>query len=149
MNQRVRRDFRLIIGWGLAAFIVVNAFSWSPGSGGRNDRKPGMEVERFFGWPACFYCDLWRSDHNHEVHIGPYIPPIPTTSGMYYVYSSQSLLALLLDTSLALCGIVICLLLVWAEHRERTDTWVMILGVISAAAVLAIIMFGDEVSACL
>ena len=61
MSPELRKQIRNTVLVGLGAFVVINGCSWQPGYGGRNDRKPGMEVERYFGWPACFYADMWRA----------------------------------------------------------------------------------------
>jgi hypothetical protein len=149
MEPELRREFRAIITWGVAVFLVVNAFSWHPGYGGRTDRKPGMEVERYFGWPACFYCDLWRSDRPHKVNGLSYVSAIPLSSEMYFVYFSSSALALLLDVGVAACAVVLCLLLAAAERRNKVTTWMTLLGVGIAVIGLLIIVLGDAVSAYL
>jgi hypothetical protein len=45
----------------LAGFLVANAFAWQLGIGGRRDRTPGTELERYFGWPAVWRAELWDS----------------------------------------------------------------------------------------
>jgi hypothetical protein len=145
MTESVRQQVRRIILWSLLIFLVVNAFSWNPGWGGRNDRKPGREVERYFGWPACFYCDLWRSDHPHEIALPLYFPPVPFTREMYFVYHSFSFRALLLNAALVICGAVIVVILVLAEQGVR-KRWMKPVGIGLAILGILIVLFGDEFS---
>lgn len=95
----------------LLAGVLVNACSWTPGYGGRRDQQPGMEVERYFGWPACFRAELWRSDHPHQVDVGAYVPPIPLSNEMSFVYARSGWLPLLLDVALVAIAAALGLLI--------------------------------------
>jgi len=132
--------------WAVAVFLVVNGCSWMPGYGGRNDRQPGMEVERYFGWPACFRAELWQSDHSHEVNVDAYIPPVPLSSEMSFVYSSNAFIPLLLDAVLVAAVAAICALFVWAKSRGRAANWMIFSGVFLAVVVWLIVQFADETS---
>ncbi|MEZ5944918.1 MAG: hypothetical protein R3C18_26335 [Planctomycetaceae bacterium] len=145
MNESVRQQVRLIVQWSVITFVVVNAFSWNPGWGGRNDRKPGREVERYLGWPACYYCDLWRSDHSHEIALPLYFPPVPLSREMSFVYHSFSLMALLMNVALVICGAVIVVILVQAEHGVRKK-WMKPVCIGLAIIGGLIMMFGDKFS---
>ena len=105
MSPDLRKQIRTITLIGLAVFVLMNGCSWEPGFGGRrHDGKPGEEVERYFGWPACFYADMWRSNERMDVEPWDYIPPLPTTSKMHFVYCEFGLLPLLLDAVLVSAG---------------------------------------------
>lgn len=149
MHSELRKKFKLILYWGAGLFLMLNAFSWTPGYGGRNDRKPGQEVERYFGWPACFRAELWQSDHWHEVNPTAFIPPVPLSSEMDFVYSSNSLVALALNTLLAACAIGIGLLVVVMEHRKRNDYWLMSAAIGLTGICGLIVLFADRTSAYL
>ena len=46
-----------------ALLFLVNWQCWRPGVGGAvGGRPPGTQLERFFGWPATYQAELWRSD---------------------------------------------------------------------------------------
>jgi hypothetical protein len=46
-----------------ALLFLVNWHCWRPGVGGAvGGRPPGTQLERFFGWPATYQAELWRSD---------------------------------------------------------------------------------------
>ncbi|HMF16923.1 MAG TPA: hypothetical protein VKE98_06915 [Gemmataceae bacterium] len=46
-----------------AVLVLVNWQCWQPGVGGAvGGRPPGTQLERFFGWPATYQAELWRSD---------------------------------------------------------------------------------------
>jgi hypothetical protein len=46
-----------------AALFLLNWQCWQPGVGGAvGGRPPGTQLERFFGWPATYKAELWRSD---------------------------------------------------------------------------------------
>jgi hypothetical protein len=149
MSPELRRDLRKIILCGVGLFLVLNAFSWQPGYGGRSDKEPGMEVERFFGWPACFYCDLWRSDRPHEVDHWEYVSPIPVTSEMYFVYFSHSLVALLLNVVIVTCGMVVWFLFKLVERRRQIENWMLVVGIALLAVAALIVEFGSKASAFL
>ena len=43
--------------------FLLNWQCWQPGVGGAGGgRPPGTQLERFFGWPATYQAELWRSD---------------------------------------------------------------------------------------
>jgi hypothetical protein len=46
-----------------AALFMLNWQCWQPGVGGAvGGRPPGTQLELFFGWPATYQAELWRSD---------------------------------------------------------------------------------------
>jgi hypothetical protein len=46
-----------------AALSLLNGICWQPGIGGAvGGRAPGTQLEHFFGWPATYRAELWRSD---------------------------------------------------------------------------------------
>ena len=46
-----------------AILFLLNWQCWQPGVGGAvGGNRPGTRLERFFGWPATYQADLWRSD---------------------------------------------------------------------------------------
>jgi hypothetical protein len=146
MHPLLRRQIRNIALVGLGAFIVINGCSWRPGSGGRHDRKPGMEVERYFGWPACFYADLWRSDEPMNVEPWDYAPPFPISRQMYFVYHRARAVPLLLDAVLVVAvtaGVVI--LRTWEFHGRSTRRSVAVLVALVVVA-WSIVRFGDATS---
>lgn len=146
MPPELRKQIRNIILVGVGAFLLVNGCSWQPGYGGRNDRKPGMEVERYFGWPACFYADLWRSDEPTEVEPWSYAPPLPITSDMYFVYCSFSVVPLLLDAGLVIASVgLVIILCIWSS-REKLSPWMVPVGIVLLIAAWAVIKFGEKVS---
>ena len=145
MTSSIRQEMKSVIKWGLIVFIVINAFSWNPGWGGRNDRKPGHEIERYFGWPACFYCDLWRSDHPHEIVLPAYFPIIPFSREMYFVYFSSSVIAFFLNAIFVACIAGMCFLFVLSEEK-KLNAWTKWLGIGLALIAVMIFLFGNEVS---
>jgi len=148
MTDRLRVESGRLVLWTVLIFLAVNAFSWSPGYGGRNDRQPGREVERYFGWPACFYCDLWRSDHDHQIALAAYFPPIPLTLEMGYVYSSWSLLGLVINVCVAGGLLGVCLLLIRMDE-QGANSWLIGATCLLAGMSGVLILFGEEFSAYL
>lgn len=146
MSPQLRKQIRIIVLAGLAAFVLINGCSWQPGYGGRNDRKPGMEVERYFGWPACFYCDLWRSDESMRIEPWGFAPPLPIAPKMYFVYSKFGILPLLLDAVLVMAGIVVAATVTVGEPHGRMQRWMVVLCAALVVLAIVIIMFGDRTS---
>lgn len=146
MAPELRKTIRTIVLIGLAAFVLINGCSWQPGYGGRNDRKPGMEVERYFGCPACFYCDLWRSDASMRIEPWGFAPPLPIAPKMYFVYSRFGTLPLLLDAVLLMAGIVVVVAVAVAEHRGRIPRWMVVLCAALVVSAIVMIMFGGRTS---
>ncbi len=64
----VGRMIRFWITWlllpaAVAVLFVLNWQCWRPGVGGAiGGRPPGTHLERFFGWPATYQAEIWRSD---------------------------------------------------------------------------------------
>ena len=146
MPPELRKQIRNTALTGLTVFVLINGCSWQPGYGGRNDRKPGMEVERYFGWPACFYCDLWRSDESMRIEPWGFAPPLPISRLMYFVYCRFGVVPLLLDAVLvvaATAGVVI--LRTWEFHSRITWRSVAVLAALALVAWL-IVRFGDGTS---
>jgi hypothetical protein len=60
--------FRSWVTWltlfvGTVTLFLLNWQCWQPGVGGAvGGRAPGTQLERFFGWPATYQAELWRSD---------------------------------------------------------------------------------------
>lgn len=146
--MRLHATSRSIIGWGLFLFVMINAFSWNPGYGGRNDRQPGQEIERYFGWPAVFYCDLWRSDHTREYALPAYFPPIPLSREMSFVYCAWSAMAFALNAVTVACGTGIVLIVAKSE-REHWRAWMMAACVALAAVTWLVIQMAHPYGAYL
>jgi hypothetical protein len=149
MSSVLRKQIRNIVLVGLAAFVLINGCSWQPGYGGRHDKRPGMEVERYFGWPACFYADLWRSDKPMNVEPWDFAPPIPISRQMYFVYHRARTVPFLLDAFLVVAvtaGVVI--LRTW-EFCGRTTRQSVAMLVALALVAWLIVRFGDAASAYL
>jgi len=142
----LHKQIRTIVLIGLAVFVLINGCSWQPGYGGRNDRKPGMEVERYFGWPACYYCDLWRSDEPMQIEPWGFAPPLPITSKMYFVYCEFGVLPLLLDAMFVLSGIVVVCIAAIGEHRGKRQRWMNVICWVLILLAIAIVKFGDMTS---
>lgn len=145
MAASVRQDAKAMLIWGLIAFLAVNAFSWNPGWGGRHDKQPGRELERYFGWPACFYCDLWRSEHDHGINLALYFPPIPVSREMTFVYHSLSLVALLMNVVFFASWTFLCVILLLAEKQVRR-AWMAPTGIGLIILGLLIAFYGHEFS---
>jgi hypothetical protein len=146
MSPELRKQIRTIVLLGLVIFVLFNGCSWQPGYGGRNDRKPGMEVERYFGWPACFYCDLWQSDESMWIEPWGFAPPLPIAPKMYFVYFRFGILPLLLDVVLVMAGIVVAAVVAIAEHRGTMQRWMIALCAAMFALAIMIFMFGGRTS---
>ncbi|WP_020474737.1 hypothetical protein [Zavarzinella formosa] len=47
----------------LAVLLALNFWCWQPGiGGGSGGRPPGAELELFYGWPATYQAEWWRSE---------------------------------------------------------------------------------------
>ena len=146
MSPELRKQIRNIVLFGLAVFVLINGCSWQPGYGGRNDRKPGMEVERYFGWPACYYCDLWQSDESLQAVPLGLATLIPMTNKMYFAYCEFGLLPLLLDAVFVVAGIVVAVIVSVADHRGRMRPWMVVLCAMLFLLAVGIVRFGGVAS---
>ena len=149
MSAEFRKQLNRLIYGTVVLFIFINGCSWMPGYGGRNDRQPGMEVERYFGWPACFRAELWQSDHLHEVNISEYIPPVPLSSEMAFVYSSNALIPLLLDAVFAVSVTCLCVLLTWSICHARVTKRMVASGLFLVMTAWLIVKFANVTNAYL
>jgi hypothetical protein len=69
----------------LAALVLLaaNLWCWRPGIGGGGpDRPGGTEVELFFGFPATYRAESWRSEDpafgRHYLERAPFFHPVGT-----------------------------------------------------------------------
>src|SRR5438128_1075385 len=66
-RQERSRMIRFRVTWlallaAAAVLFLLNWQCWQPGVGGAvGGRPPGTQLERFFGWPATYLAELWRS----------------------------------------------------------------------------------------
>src|SRR5437764_14062500 len=50
------------LAFGTLILLAANLWCWRPGiGGGRPARAPGTEVELYYGWPATYRAEWWRS----------------------------------------------------------------------------------------
>lgn len=148
-NREFRRRLRRLALVATGLFLLVNGCSWDPGYGGRHDRKPGFEVERSFGWPCCYYADLWRTERPvrlRDFEPWDYAPPLPITNQTRFVYCSFGAVPLLLNGILVLAMTGLVLILLEWESRERLPPRIALLGGLLAIVSWAIIKFGDLTS---
>lgn len=145
MTESNRKQNRRVVVWSILLFLGINAFSWNPGWGGRRDGESGREIERYFGWPACFYCDLWRSDGPQNIDMAAYFPPIPLGGAMDFVYRSFSLVALLLNVTLVTC-VAVSVLLFTTTEPGAGQKWTQAAGLSLVILAFLIVMLADKFS---
>lgn len=47
----------------VAFFLLLNLHPWDQGVGGSGPQQPpGTNFEGYFGWPACYRAEWWKSD---------------------------------------------------------------------------------------
>ncbi len=121
---------------------LLNLHAWRPGIGGRTDwdngeQPNGSELELYFGWPACYRAELLRSDDPgmgaRVLKTAPfYVPPYADgwVSSRYVGW-----LAIVLDASFALLGLVLVAVIFECGQRERWNR-----RAITAALIVAILL---------
>ena len=76
---RFRSTWLLLLAVAVTLFLL-NWQCWKPGVGGAvGGRAPGTHLERYFGWPATYEAELWRSDDealaSHILNSAPFYYP--------------------------------------------------------------------------
>jgi hypothetical protein len=116
----------LAVAVAVVVFALLNLHCWRPGIGGRRDRAndpqpEGTELELYYGWPACYRAELLRSDDpslgDRVLKTAPfYVPPYTEAwaSSRYFGW-----VAVILDASFAILGIVLVAMLFECDHRGR------------------------------
>src|SRR5262245_8193199 len=121
MKRSRRSWFAIVVLAGI--FLAANLRSWSLGVGGRTDivnvEKPkGTELERFFGWPAYYRAELWRSDDQalatKILREAPFYDP---GKEMTEVIRRTSWQACLLNLVFAISALALMSLIFIAAHR--------------------------------
>ena len=140
-NPRKRAVLILVVGLGI--FGVVNGIAWTPGIGGRNDKQPGMEIERYFGWPACYLAELWRSQEHVPLRLQWATPLSSPHVQMFFVYRTVGVLALVIDVVVALASIGLVIIIDRCQFR-RPSTMLIICGMLLVVLIAGLVSFGER-----
>lgn len=128
----------------LLFFLAMDLHCWEPGGGGRRDvvdgkRAKGTDVEMYYGWPACYRAELWRSaDMTAYDRVLRNAPLFFPQGQMDLAYRNVGSLSLLLDVlfaalSLRLTGVLVdCIV----EEKWPKRSTTLILALAGALAVL-------------
>ena len=122
---------------GLFALLGANLWCWRPGIGGGGPaRPPGTEVELFYGWPATYRAEWWRSDDpalaQSFLERAPFFHP---AGALGLQARSARLWPALADTAFAVAVLVV--VGVGTEARVRGWRRGMAIGLLLAAILLA------------
>jgi hypothetical protein len=147
----LRHKTWLFIATAAVIFALMNFHAWQPGIGGRSDRNNGVqpdgsELELYYGWPACYRAELLRSDDSgmgrRVLQTAPfYVPPYAEgwISARYV-----SWLAVLLDTAMALLGLVFVAVVAECVQTERWPpraiVTILVIGLLLAAGGLVAVL---------
>lgn len=124
--MNLHRGTWLAIAVAAIVLALLNLHAWQPGIGGRTDRNNGVrpngsELELYFGWPACYRAELLRSDDPgmgaRVLKTAPfYLSPYANgwVSSRYVGW-----LAIVLDASFALLGLVLVAVIFECGQRKR------------------------------
>jgi hypothetical protein len=152
--MRLHRKTWLSVAAAAIIFALMNLHAWRPGIGGRTDRKDGVqpkgsELELYYGWPACYRAELLRSDDPRMgMRVMRRAPFYVTPYSEGWVSARyERRLAILLDATMALLGLVFVAVAVECEQTRRwspgATVTLLVIGSLLAAGYLA----GDVVSA--
>jgi hypothetical protein len=105
---RFRVTWLLLFAVAVVLFLL-NWQCWQPGVGGAvAGRPPGTQLERFFGWPATYQAELWRSDDqalaSRILASAPFYYP---RDEMSLEYRALGIEALAVDVAFALLVLVL------------------------------------------
>jgi len=146
--MRLHRGTWLAIAVATVVLGLLNLHAWRPGIGGRTDRingvqPDGSELELSYGWPACYRAELLRSDDpgmgTRVLATAPFYVPPYAEGWVSSRYVGR--LAIVVDASMALLGVVLVGVIVECVQRER---WtgraiiaMLIMGLLLAAGYLS------------
>jgi hypothetical protein len=145
--MRLHRETWAGLGLGAIILAAANLWCWSPGiGGGQPHGRPGAEVELYYGWPATYRAEWWRSDDPALVPVLLRRAPFFHPSGvMDLQHRYVGVWPALADAAFALAALAAVCLGMEAQARGwRRGT---VVGLVLAAAVMvAVWRVADRIS---
>jgi hypothetical protein len=147
---RFRLTWLLLLAVGAILFLV-NWHCWRPGLGGAvGGRPPGTQLERFFGWPATYRAELWRSDDeklaSRILESAPFYYP---GGEMTLEFRDIGFTALAVDIVFALIALLAVAVIVECTLRRAWDIRPVALLVAAGFLLLVLWIAGPAVSVSL
>jgi hypothetical protein len=143
---RFRGTWLVLVAVGAVLFLL-NWHCWQPGVGGAVGGRPaGTYLERFFGWPATYQAELWRSDEqalsSRILAAAPFYYP---GDEMSLEYCSVGTLALVVDVAVAL---LLCLAVAVSMECVQRGAWgSQAVGLLTTSALLLLMLWAVSRSA--
>jgi hypothetical protein len=109
-----------------SVLFLLSWHCWQPGVGGAGGGRPsGTRLERFFGWPATYQAELWRSDDqelaSRILEAAPFYYPTDEMRLEYRVLGIASLAVDIAFAMLVLLGAAVMMECVsrraWSRRR--------------------------------
>ena len=156
LDQRVRHMIRFGVTWlmllvGAALLFQLNWQCWRPGVGGASGGSPpGTQLELFFGWPATYRAELWRSnDESLGSRILASAPFYYPGSEMSLEYHAFGMDALTVDIIVALLVLLLVAVIVECALRRAWNRRVVVLLASGVALLLVLWASSQSVSVSL
>jgi hypothetical protein len=108
-----------------AIIFVINLHCWKPGIGDRTDNDEGKqvsgtEISLYFGWPAYYVAELWRSDESLQSELLKRAPFFLVPDSMWMADRYVSIFAMVIDITFLLSAVLL-IGIVW--NSVIRDLW--------------------------
>ena len=126
----------------LLLFVAANFWCWRPGIGPGRTGPPGTELELYYGWPATYQAEWWRSED--ATLQGRILRSVP-----FYSFAAEMELRnryfgfLAAVANLAFAGAALCAAVILSEsaarqrHLSRGELIALLVAAVVVVAVLA------------
>lgn len=150
--MKLNRDTSKLFIFAIVVLLLLNFHCWRPGIGGRTklksgERPAGAELELYYGYPACYQAELWRSDNTDDIQKllanAPFIRP---HSGMTKEYGSFGVKPTLVNLGFAASVLALIILASHIFDHDNYNLWTISTFVGLALFAIALHEIGDRTS---
>ena len=131
----------------LAVLLAVNLWCWRPSiGGGGSSRLPGTEMELFYGWPATYQAEWWRSEDTalaeRLLQAAPFCHP---GSEMELQARYLGVFPALADVAFAVAALFALGVMVESALRRSWPRWVVVGLVLASFVMGAVLSVADRI----
>jgi hypothetical protein len=128
--------------------LAANLWCWRPGIGsGRPNRPPSTEIDLYYGWPATYQAEWWRSDDGtlarRLLETAPFCHP---GSEMELQARYRGALPALADITFAVAALFAVGVVVESEVRRCWPRWAIASLVLALGVMGVVLSAADRIS---
>jgi len=131
----------------LGILLAVNLWCWRPGIGGSgSSRPPGTELELFYGWPATYQAEWWRSEDTTLARRLLQSAPFCYSGDMELQARYLRVLPALADVAFAAAALFALGVVVESAVRRFWPRWAVVGSVLAILVMAAVLCVANTIS---